>query len=122
MEYGRSIQLNDSKDIYFNSISNSLSIVNGTTNLEQSIKILLGTFQGEIALYPDFGVNYPQLLGRDVSLNFVSHAIKSAVIRDPRVRSINEISLTHNGRALEVYIDITTEENISLDIRGDIVW
>lgn len=122
MKYGTSIKLNEHGDFEFSKESNSLAIAKGADNLEQALWVLLSVVQGELRLYPTFGLNVYDIVGTDLPDAFVSHAIRSAVMRDPRVKAVNEIVLKRDGRALVVNVNISTLENVSLDIRGDIIW
>jgi|GEM_PF-4790515 len=122
MTYGKSIKLDSSNDFAFNKNTNSFSITTEDQNLQQALKILLSTIKGELCLYTDFGVNYPALLLARVSDDDISHAITSAVIRDPRVKTVDEVTITRSGRTLQLGVSVTTTKNATLEINEDVVW
>lgn len=122
MGYGTTLALDANDDLKFDPATNTFLKVNGSDNMEQAIKILLKTLRGEIRFYPDFGINMPQLLDRTISDDNIKHAVTSAIIRDPRVKSIDSVSLERENRTLTITMSITTYDGAVLDFRSDMTW
>jgi len=122
MTYGKSILLNSNFDFTFNPNTNTLSLSTELDNLTQAIKIILKTMLGEIRTFPTFGIDMPQLLDKNISDDNIKHAITNAVIRDPRVKSIDKILLERVNRTLNVSMHITSYSGAALDFRESLSW
>lgn len=122
MGYGTTFALDSNDDLKFDPATNTFSKVSGTDNMEQAIRILLKTLKGEVRFYPDFGINMPQLLDRTISDNNIKYAVTSAIKRDPRVKSIDSVSLERVNRTLTITMSITTYDGAVLDFRSNMTW
>ena len=124
MGYGVSFALDDYGDINFDPNKNTITLCSGSDNCIQALAILLKTLKGELKFYPEFGVDIPQLLERNISEDNIKHAIRDAVIRDPRIRTIDTIEITKVGREriLGIYLHVTTFAGAILEFKQDAVW
>jgi len=122
MTYGTSIDLNENFDFAFNPKTNTLSLVTGTDNLVQAITIILKTMLGELRTFPTFGIDIPQLLDKNISDDNIKHAITDAIIRDPRIKSIDKIILTRVYRTLNIDMQVTSYSGAALDFRESLTW
>ena len=122
MSYGTSILLNDDFDFTFNPATNTLSLSSDFENISQAITIILKTMLGEIRTFPTFGIDISQLLDNNISNDNIKHAINNAVIRDPRVKSIDRVILERIGRTLNINMQITAYDGAVLDFRESLSW
>lgn len=122
MTYGKTIKLDEHDDFLFDKNSNSFVLATGEDNLRQSLRVLMKTIQGEVALYPTFGLDIYDLVGTDVPDAFIAHALRSALSMDPRVRTVDNVSIQRDGRTIKAAMSIRTTENESFDIKGDMEW
>lgn len=122
MSYGKSILLNEYFDFTFNPMTNTLVLSNEIENITQAITIVLKTMIGEIRTFPTFGIDLPSLFDKTMSNDNIKYYIKDAIIRDPRVKSIDKIELTRVQRTLNVDITLTSITGASLDYRRSLSW
>jgi len=122
MGYGISIKLNDANDFIFSAAHNTLTLVSNTDNLIQSIKILLKTGIGEIRTFPNFGIDMPLLLDRTLSNDNIKNAVYNAIIKDPRVASIDKIKISKVDRVLNISVQLTSTDGAVLDFRDSTPW
>ena len=122
MSYGVSIKLNDDNDFKFDSSNNRLVLVSDVNNLIQAMKILLKTGLGEIRTFPQFGIDMPKLLDRNMSNDNIKNAVYNAIIKDPRVASIDKITVTKSNRILNIDVKLTSNEGATLDFRESVAW
>ncbi len=122
MSYGVSIKLNDDNDFKFDSANNRLVLVSDVNNLIQAMKILLKTGLGEIRTFPQFGIDMPKLLDRNMSNDNIKNAVYNAIIKDPRVASIDKITVTKSNRILNIDVKLTSNEGATLDFRESVAW
>jgi uncharacterized protein len=73
----------------FNPISGSVATVNGATDINQSLQILLGTQLGERIMRSDFGCNLSPLLFENITVTLLTKIkaiIKLAILKyEPRI-------------------------------------
>lgn len=122
MSYGKSILLNEFFDFTFDPIKNTLTLTSELENITQAITIILKTMIGELRTFPTFGIDMPSLFDRTMSNDNIKYYIKDAIIRDPRVKSIDRIELTRVDRSLTVNITLTSITGVSLDYRKSLSW
>lgn len=122
MSYGVTIKLNEDNDLTFDPKTNRLVLVSDTDNLIQAIRILLKTGLGEIRSFPNFGIDMPQLLDRSLSNDNIKNAVYNAIIKDPRVASIDKIKIDKQNRILNIYVQLTSNEGATLDFRTSMSW
>jgi phage baseplate assembly protein W len=122
MGYGSAIGLTEAGDLEFDPNTNTFTIVTDLVNLTQAIKILLKTLKGEIRFYPDFGLDIPQLLDKNISDDNLKHAIVNSMKRDPRIRSVDGVDLVRDRRNLSISMRVTTFTGAVLDFRDNMVW
>jgi len=122
MSYGKSILLNEYFDFTFNPATNTLVLSNEIENITQAITIILKTMIGEIRTFPSFGIDLPSLFDKTMSNDNIKYYIKDAIIRDPRIRSIDKIELERVNRTLTVSITLIAITGASLDYRKSLSW
>lgn len=122
MTYGRTILLNDMFDFTFDPNRNTLALVSGEDNVVQAIKLILKVMLGEIRTFPTFGIDIPQLLDKNISDDNIKHAISNAIIRDPRIKSIDQITLERINRTLNISMQVTSYSGAILDFRDSLSW
>jgi uncharacterized protein len=73
----------------FNPISGSVATVNGATDINQSLQILLGTQLGERIMRSDFGCNLSPLLFENITITLLTKIkaiVKLAILKyEPRI-------------------------------------
>jgi uncharacterized protein len=73
----------------FNPISGSVDTVNGATDINQSLQILLGTQLGERIMRSDFGCNLTPLLFENITVTLLTKIkaiVKLAILKyEPRI-------------------------------------
>ena len=122
MTYGITIQLNDNFDFNINSLSKSITLVSELDNLSQSMNLLLNVNIGEIKFTPDYGTQITKIMGRAIPLHYVEYLISKSLLKDPRVASITSITATKDSGTVTVDIQIKSNENAIVDLRGIIIW
>jgi len=120
MGYGLTIKLIDN-DWAMNT-HKSLELVQGTDNLVQAINIILNTFEGEHPFVYNFGTRLQDLIGRNVSDNFIKYTFKNALMKDPRIKNIKNISITRNRNVVTAKISLETADAELVNIRGITQW
>lgn len=121
MSYGKTIKLTDDYDWSFNT-HKSLELINGTDNLVQNVNIILNTFEGEHLIVSNFGTRLQDLIGRSVSDNFIKYTLRSALLKDPRIKAVKGISITRNKNVVTAKITIQTTAAELIDIRSITQW
>jgi uncharacterized protein len=73
----------------FNPITGSVATVNGATDINQSLQILLGTHLGERIMRSDFGCNLTPLLFENITVTLLTKIkaiVKLAILKyEPRI-------------------------------------
>ncbi len=121
MSYGKSIKLTDDYDWSFNT-HKALEMVSGTDNLVQNVNIILNTFEGEHSFVANFGTRLQDLIGRSVSDNFIKYTLRNALLKDPRIKTVRNISITRNKSVVTAKITIQTISAELIDIRSITQW
>jgi phage baseplate assembly protein W len=123
MSYGNNIQLSDDFDIEFSPTTKSLNMIAGADNLEQSIKIILNTFEGENKFVANFGTRLQDLIGYKASDNFIKYTVKNALLKDSRIKSIDKIYVSRSvDRVVSLKITLTTADEQTLELTGGLGW
>ncbi len=122
MTYGTSIALDEHNDFEFDKNTNGFVLCRDVENFTQAMRILLSTIKGEMKLYPTFGINYPQLLSVDISNDNIEHAVKTALLKDPRVQRVQSVSIERVSRMINVSVTITTDQSASLTLNEELIW
>lgn len=121
MTYGTAIKLTDDYDWSFNEYK-KLELVRGTDNLVQNVNIILNTFEGEHPIISNFGIRLQDIIGRRVSDNFVKYTIKNALLKDPRIKSIQSIAISRQRNTITAKIYLQTTESELINIRSITQW
>lgn len=97
----------------FNRNKNSVEMVAGESDIEQSIRIILGTIPGERVMFPEFGCGINQFVfeTRDVThLTMLKDTVYDALLfHEPRIK-VEKIKILENnelGSLLEIQIEYT---------------
>lgn len=123
MSYGFSIKLNEENDFDFNPATFGLSFTEDEDNLVQVVKSILKTIQGERSFFPTFGVDYRSIMQKNVVYDNLKHEIQTALVRDPRIRKVQNIRLNRPERGvLDIYVEIVTNSNDVFKVTEGISW
>ena len=108
--YGADIKIDDGGDL--GSFAGDLAVISGKENLAQGLFNRLSTASGKRLRLASYGIR--QTVGDAMAVeSYLAAAITQTVQADPRVSSLNEITLEGNGDKLHVAIsweDINGEE------------
>jgi len=86
----------------FNQIHKEVSMVTAEDDINQSLKILLGTKPGERVMNPDFGCDLLQFVFEEITESLFSHiktVITDAIIRFEARIEVEEIEVEHDDSA-----------------------
>lgn len=119
--YGMTIKLTDDNDFSFDT-HRSLELVSGISNLVQNVNIILNTVEGEHPIVSNFGTRLQDLIGRKVSDNFVKYTLRNALLKDPRIKDVKNITITRNKGAVTAKITVQTTAQELIDIRSITQW
>ena len=123
MTYGKSLTLTDDFDFAFDKSSRRFTTITGSDNVIQSVKIILNTFEGENKFIPNFGTRLQDLIGRKVSDNFIKYILRTAILRDERISSVDKIYIKRTSQdSVSLRIIITTNEEETLELSGGLSW
>lgn len=122
VEYKRTLAVGDGGDIYRDGQKKTLWL-DGIEGVEQELKILLSTVQGEQPFARDFGLNvFAATGGPDAVLK---REIRKALMPDDRVKSVDEVLVEEDettdklrDRLVTVNLTLVDDESLELsDIR-----
>lgn len=85
-------------------LNGDLLIATGINNLRQQLLLKLQTEKGSLALHPDFGTNLVRYIGSRITqelLTKIALEIRKAIISDPRVKSMSDITMYHEGSTIQ---------------------
>jgi phage baseplate assembly protein W len=109
----------------FNKYTNSVEMVSGVTDIEQSIRIILGTIPGERVMYPSFGcgINTFVFETSDVThITMLKDTIYDALLfHEPRIK-VEKIEVVEDEPVdglLKIYIEFSV---IITNSRSNIVY
>jgi len=123
MSYGFSIKVNDDGDFDFDPDKLSIQFVEDEDNFVQVIKSTLRTIKGEDKFFTNFGVNYKNIMQKNIVYDNLKHEINNALIRDPRVKKVQNIKLNRPERGvLNIEIEVVSNENTVFNISDGITW
>jgi phage baseplate assembly protein W len=122
--YGVTLKLNDDNDFEFNPDQNKLELIQDAPNALQAVRILLHTIKGEIKFFSDFGIDIPLLMDKNISDDNLKSAVSEALCKDPRVNSIDKITIERKkaDRILNIYVELTTFRGAVLEFKEDVTW
>lgn len=95
------------------------AVVVGRDNLRQAIGSLLVSDRGDLIFHPDYGTQIRRMLG---SVNgpaaelLAESYTRSALLADPRVKSVNKIVVTSLGDSIGLSVEITPVSGQSMQI------
>lgn len=88
-------------------------IISGAKNLDQAIKNRITTVLDSRVRLPGYGIK--SMIGKQQFTNYVLSSIQDTVILDPRIKTVDSVSINGNGDSLQVlltYTDINGRKNI----------
>ena len=122
MTYGITIQLNDKFDFNIDSLSKNITLVSELDNLSQAVNILLNVNEGEIKFTPTYGTQITKIMGQAIPMHYIEYIISKSLLKDPRVSSITSITAVKSNNTVSIDIQIKSNENAIVDLRGIIIW
>jgi phage baseplate assembly protein W len=104
------------------SAAGAVALVSGTTEIEQSIRLILGTAPGERPMRPEFGCGAHELVfaGADATTaGRLAHAVRRALARwEPRIDVEDVLVSLDPERADRLYVSIRYEVRAANDVRN----
>jgi hypothetical protein len=98
-----------------------LSVVEGLNNIQQAIELRFSTEQGSLPLHPTYGVQAP--IGSKMKIRTLvgwQINVRSSLLSDERINSINKLAFDLNGNVLSVKANLTIADvNQSLAVNFD---
>ncbi len=92
-----------------------LQVIDGDEELEQSLKICTSTNKEEWFLDPEFGLDFFIILGRNPSESVLRNEILRALSNDPRVDTIENLSIDRSGRNMKVFYKAVLSDGTSIE-------
>jgi phage baseplate assembly protein W len=103
-------------DLEFNNISGDIELVGGRENIKQTIKNILFTNEGDVCLYPSFGV-------KNVTIDdpvYAAAVIREAVIANPRIVDVNNIVIEQVDDRLVITMNVKLVDNDTMQVTAPI--
>ena len=111
--YGVDLAISSDGGLAFD-ISGDLQVVKGIENLKQAIELKLGIPIGTYKYHPNYGNNFASVIGTGETKNrlkILETLVKATILSDPRVASIEYISLGASQGIAYVDLGIRTISN-----------
>ena len=103
--YGADIRLNDNGDIMFE--SNDVALIAGVPNVRQAINLRLNTEAGSLIKQSAFGITAQAgSAGSNMALRYLRMSIRSTIIQDPRVSSVDNLQINLRGDVVQISMNI----------------
>lgn len=111
---GIDLLLSDDGDLVIDRNSGDMSLVEGRQNIEQIVRNILLTAEGELAGHT-FGLSAIPQIGNEA---YVATIIRESLERDPRIRSVSEIVVNYSEDAVivECIVHPITEDRIPVRV------
>ena len=103
-------------DLEIDVLHGDLSLVGGPENIKQTIKNILFTVEGDVPLYPSFGV-------KNINVNDPTYAaavIREAVIANPKIVDVNNIEVELDDDTLLISMDVKTIDSNTIRVTSPI--
>lgn len=103
-------------DLEIDVLHGDLSLVGGPENIKQTIKNILFTVEGDVPLYPSFGV-------KNINVNDPTYAaavIREAVIANPKIVDVNNIEVELEDDTLLISMDVKTIDSNTIRVTSPI--
>lgn len=97
-------------------VRGDLSLIGGIDNLKQNIKNILFTIEGDVCLYPKFGV-------KNININdpvYAAAVIREAVLGNPKILDVNNIVVEQEDDTLFISMDIKVIGNETIRVNAPI--
>lgn len=88
------IALDSNADLSF---TDDLKLISEVEEIKQAVGITLRTKLGEFFAAPESGLDWEYVIGKDYNQQYAAAAITDAIQQDPRVVSVNDISLNKSS-------------------------
>jgi phage baseplate assembly protein W len=101
---GQDVLLNDKGFLVFEN-QGDLKPVAGPANLQQALRHRLMTPRGQLPLHPDYGSDLEAYIGAeatDWALRIVDMEAQRAVLRDPRITKLQDVSSTFDASVMKI--------------------
>lgn len=116
------LKLDDEYDFELTSVNQNFELIYGDVSAEQTIKVILKTFEGENRFYPEFGTRIQDIIGYNTPTNYIKYVIKSSILKDVRFSAVENIQvIKHPNHTITVSLDVTVVDTGSI-IGGLITW
>lgn len=115
----RDLALDSGADLVFNG---DIVITTDIEEIKQNVALTLRTRMGEFFASAQMGLDWEYVIGKDFNDQYAAAAITDAVQEDPRVVSVESVTLQReSGRQLTVSINFTVDNNIQTGMEVAIV-
>lgn len=103
--YGSDIRLNENGDILFD--GSDFSLVSGVPNVRQAINLRLNTEVGSLIKQSAFGITAQAgSAGSSMALGYLRMSIRSTIIQDPRVASVDDLQVNLRADVVQISMNI----------------
>ena len=87
----------------------NLSIVSGVNNCAQDVKTRIGICKGENIFNSDEGIAFDEdILGKMGGIEYIKDLIRNRILDSEEIETIQEFSLKHKNKQLEIETKIST--------------
>lgn len=105
--YGADIRIDGDGNIVVQENSDA-ALVSGTANVQQSVDMRLNTPLGSILKQTAFGLSaQPGAAGTEASLKYLRMGLTTALLQDPRIKSVSGIQIEISGDQIRASMDIS---------------
>ena len=102
--YGVDLQIDNEGDIVFND-AGDLAIVGGVHNVLQAVKIKVESVVGSSLKHTSIGLaSLPGSEGTDLAMKYIRIHLRSAILQDPRVDSVEDIVIYNRNSVVEATV------------------
>ena len=104
--YGTDIRLDSSGNLIFQ--SNDFEMISGIHNVQQAIDLRINTEVGSMIKQSAYGITAQAgFAGSSMAIRYLKMALRSTIIQDPRVESIDDMLVSVGGDVIRVSMTIT---------------
>ncbi|GBF73045.1 hypothetical protein PA598K_01330 [Paenibacillus sp. 598K] len=97
-------------------LDGELQTVSGPEEIAQGCRLTLGTRAGEWFLDPVHGLDFDAIIGKDVSGESYRDAIAAALLQEPRIQTVDEVTVVFDRAERTAKVHVTASA-----INGDII-
>jgi hypothetical protein len=104
--YGADIKIGDDGEIVLRE-SNDVSLISGVENVKQAVNLRLNTLVGSMIKQTAFGLStQPGLAGTELAEKYVRMGLKSSLVQDPRISSVDNVHVVVLKDSVTASMDI----------------